>query len=74
MALTIDQIVRIAAAGGGMNINTQGKTVDQVVRIAAAASNNKAQLVIRNTQNYTTDQLVRIAAAGKGCVFFDVEN
>jgi hypothetical protein len=74
MGYTIDQIVRIAAAGGGMNIDTQGKTVDQVVRIAAAASGKQAKLVIRNTQGYTVDQLVRVAAAGKGCVFFDVLN
>lgn len=74
MTLTIDQIVRIAAAGGGMNINAQGKTVDQVVRIAAAASSHQSKLVIRNTQAYTVDQLVRVAAAGKGCVFFDVEH
>lgn len=75
MALTIDQIVRIAAAGGGMTIDTQGKTVDQVVRIAAAAaaSNHQVTLVIKNTQTYTVDQLVRVAAAGKGCVFFDTE-
>jgi DNA replication protein len=73
MALTIDQIVRIAAAGGGMTLNSNGKTVDQVVRIAAAASRKHAKLVIRNTQGYTVDQLVRIAAAGDGCVFFDTE-
>ncbi|UZJ44467.1 hypothetical protein OOT55_17695 [Marinimicrobium sp. C6131] len=73
MGPTIDQIVRIAAAGGGMTINAQGKTVDQVVRIAAAASGKQAQLVIRNVQGYTVDQMVRIAAAGKGCVLFDEE-
>ncbi|MEN5071003.1 hypothetical protein [Stenotrophomonas sp. TWI1183] len=73
MALTIDQIVRIAAAGGGMTLSSNGKTVDQVVRIAAAASRKHAKLVIRNTQGYTVDQLVRIAAAGDGCVFFDTE-
>ncbi|WP_421277714.1 hypothetical protein [Aeromonas veronii] len=73
MGLTIDQIVRIAAAGGGMTINAQGKTVEQAVRIAAAASGKQTQLVIRNVQGYTVDQMVRIAAAGKGCVLFDAE-
>ncbi|EJL6956704.1 hypothetical protein O1D26_001280 [Vibrio cholerae] len=72
MGLSIDQIVRIAAAGGGMTINAQGKSVDQVVRIAAAASGKQSQLVIRNF-NYSVDQMVRIAAAGKGCVLFDAE-
>ncbi|MBF5038534.1 hypothetical protein INP77_03400 [Methylophilus sp. 13] len=73
MALIIDQIVRIAAAGGGMTIDAKGKTVDQVVRIAAAASKHQAKLVIKNTQTYTVDQLVRVAAAGNGSVFFDAE-
>lgn len=73
MELTIDQIVRIAAAGGGMTIDANGKTVDQLVRIATAASQHQSSLVIRNSQNYTVDQLVRVATAGKGCVVFDTE-
>lgn len=73
MKLSIDQIVRISAAGGGLTIDASDKSVDQVVRIAAAASTHKASLVIRHTQNYSVDQLVRVAAAGKGCVVFDSE-
>lgn len=40
MAKTIDQLVRIAAAGGGMHIDANGKTADQMVRIASAAAGN----------------------------------
>lgn len=74
---TIDQLVRIAAAGGGLRINASTKTVDQLVRIAAAAGNsmnpNKAQLVLFDLESKSTDQLVRIAAAGKGTVLFELE-
>ena len=73
MKLSIDQIVRIAAAGGGLTIDASDNSVDQVVRIAAAASTHQASLVIRHTQNYSVDQLVRIPAAGKGCLVFDSE-
>ena len=68
---TIDQLVRIAAAGGGMRVSATGKTVDQLVRIAAAASTKQGQIAVTDTQFLTVDQLVRIAAAGQGCVFFE---
>ncbi len=69
---TIDQLVRIASAGGGMRINAQGKTVDQLVRIASAASTKGAQITIINVNLFTIDQLVRIASAGKGSIVFDI--
>ncbi|ELP3326050.1 hypothetical protein R1W18_000803 [Vibrio alginolyticus] len=73
MARTIDQLVRISAAGGGMTISAQGKTVDQIVRIAAAGGERKPQLIITGADKFTTDQLVRISSAGNGRVFFDFE-
>jgi DNA replication protein len=71
MSRTVDQLVRIAAAGGGFTLDAATKTVEQVVRIAAAASTKGAQITITNAQTKTVDHLVRIAAAGKGCVIFD---
>ncbi|WP_067522850.1 hypothetical protein [Endozoicomonas ascidiicola] len=71
MEKTTDQLVRIAAAGGGMRIDSNSKTTDQLVRIAAAASVKAANILIINAESKTTDQLVRIAAAGRGCVSFD---
>ena len=72
MGKSTDQLVRIAAAGGGMQINAKGKSTDQLTRIAAAASNSGAQIAIISSSSKSTDQLVRIAAAGKGCVVFDL--
>ncbi|WMB74824.1 hypothetical protein RA178_09590 [Shewanella oncorhynchi] len=70
MVKTIDELVRISAAGGGMKISAQGKTIDQLVRIAAG-SVNKPKLIISDTEKLTTDNLVRISAAGNGRVLFD---
>jgi ABC-type molybdate transport system substrate-binding protein len=72
MKKTTDQLVRIAAAGGGMYIDASSRTTDQLVRIASAASSTGATIHINNSSNKTTDQLVRIAAAGSGCVVFDL--
>jgi nucleoid-associated protein YejK len=70
MTLTIDQLVRLSASGGGMTINVKGKTVDQLVRIAAAGGEHKPQLIITGAETLTIDQLVRISA-GNGRVFFN---
>ena len=70
MRLTSD-LVRIAAAGGGFTIDTNGRTTDDLVQIAAAAR-EQAIIVIRKVSHMRTDDLVRIAAACKGSVLFDV--
>jgi len=67
----IDEIVRIAAAGGGFRMGASLKQTDDLVRIAAAAANHGARIVLLGLQMRPTEDLVRIAAAGKGSVFFD---
>lgn len=68
---TTNDLVRVAAAGGGMRINVSGRTVNDVVRIAAAAKSKKAILFLIGLDGLTTNDLVRIAAAGDGAVVFD---
>jgi hypothetical protein len=70
MRLT-DDLVRIAAAGGGFTVDSNGRTIDNLTRISAAAK-GKATIVIRRASHMRTDDLVRIAAAGKGSVIFDL--
>jgi len=66
-----DDLVRIAAAGGGYRLNASMKTTDELVRIASAAATNGAKIIFAGLATRTTDELVRIGAAGKGCVFFE---
>lgn len=68
----IDDLVRIAHAGGGMKIDCRGRTTDDLVRIAHAAK-NKGKLSFTGMAGRTTDELVRIAHAGGGSILFDTE-
>lgn len=70
--LTTDNLVRIAAAGGGIILDCGTMTTDSLVRIAAAAANSGSKIILTNLGKKTTDNLVRIAAAGKGNVVLDV--
>ncbi len=66
----LEDLVRIAAAGGGFEMDATRHHTDNLVRIVAAAQQHKARIHIRNTAIVSTDNLVRIAAAGQGVVTF----
>ena len=65
-----DDLVRIAAAGGGFSLKAGSRTTDDLVRIAAAAANKGALLFLGGLDGRTVDELVRIGAAGQGSVVF----
>lgn len=68
---TVDDLVRIAAAGGGFRLPASRRPTDELVRIAAAASKTGAPITFADLGGRTTDDLVRIAAAGKGCIVLE---
>ncbi|RPA23345.1 hypothetical protein [Shewanella frigidimarina] len=70
MSKSTTDLVRIAAAGGGMTLSASKSTTD-LVRICVAASSHGASITIINADSKSTTDLVRIAVAGKGCVTFD---
>jgi hypothetical protein len=65
-----NDLVRIAAAGGGFALDAALRPTNDLVRIAAAASSKGARLIFRGMTMRPQDDLVRIAAAGGGCVEF----
>jgi len=67
----INELVQIAAAGGGFRIKVNVKSTTDLVQIAAAASKTGAHIIFIGLKTRPPDELVQIAAAGKGCVFFD---
>lgn len=71
--ILVSDLIRIAAAGGGMRINCQGRMVSDLIRIAAAASIRHSVIILENADNILVSDKIRIAAAGQGCVFFNDE-
>ena len=67
----ISDLVRIAAAGGGLRIDCRGKLVSDLVRVAAAGSGKGARIILENTSHILVSDKIRIAAAGQGCVLFN---
>lgn len=72
MAKTIEQLIQIASAGGGLVIDGNGKTIGQLKRIVTAAAEKKVTVIIRNADSKTVDQLKDIASEASGNVIFDL--
>lgn len=67
-----EDCIRIAAAGGGLDLRNAAKSTDDLIRIAAAARQSGANIMVKGTGK-PTDACIRIAAAGHGCVTFYFE-
>jgi DNA replication protein len=66
--LPTDDLVRIAAAGGGFELNAGQRPTVDLVRIATAARSKGARLKISGLGMMSVNDLIRISAAGGGCV------
>jgi hypothetical protein len=67
----VDELIRIAEAGGGMTLHANQFRVEDLIAITGAAARHRARLVVTHSDILMTDQVVAVAAAGKGCVFFE---
>lgn len=64
------ELVRIAAAGGGLHIDCSKHLTSDLVRIASAASIGGGYIYLENSSRLLVTDKVRIAAASKGHVIF----
>lgn len=69
--MTLNDLIRIASAGGGFHIDCSKYTVSDIVRIANAASIGGGLIYLNNTSMFTLMDKVRIAAASKGHIIFN---
>ena len=69
--MVVSDLVRIAAAGGGLRIDCSNKMVADLVRLANAASMGGGYLILENTERMMESDKIRIAVAGKGHVIFN---
>ena len=70
--MVVSDLVRIAAAGGGLRIDCSNIVVADLVMIANATSMGGGYLILENTERLIVSDIVRIAVAGKGHVIFNV--
>jgi hypothetical protein len=68
---TTSDLIRIAAAGGGLKLPAGARTTSDLIRIASAASNHSAKVYFSGISNRTASDLIRIGSAGKGSVVFE---
>jgi hypothetical protein len=70
LPLSTDELVRLAANGGGFEVDVAQFSQADLVRIAANTAASGAKIVIINARHISIDNLVQIAANGKGNIFF----
>jgi hypothetical protein len=68
--LRTGDLVRLVAAGGGIDMDITGRAIDDLTNIATAAARAGARVILRGTRGRDVTDLIRIATAGKGCVTF----
>ena len=54
---TTNDLVRIAAAGGGFTLTATNRTTNDLIRIAAAASDKGSRITFTGLEHRTTDDL-----------------
>ena len=68
---SVESLIRIVAAGGGLRIDGKARFTEDLIRIAAAASAKGARITISGMSTRGLEDLIRIGAAGKGTVSFE---
>jgi len=69
---SIDDLVKIAAAGGGFSLAATHKDTDDLIRIAAAGSEKGSRITFTGLTHRDINDLISISAAGQGCVVLEV--
>lgn len=69
--LMTNDLIRIAAAGGGFRLDCKNRMTDDLIRIAAASQANNCTLIFSGMGMRLVDDLIRIGAASGGNVIFE---
>lgn len=69
-ALNAEDLISIATAGGGLDLDVSGRASNELMSIASAASQSGARIIFRGLGGRMISELISIAAAGKGAVQF----
>ena len=66
-----NDLIQIAAVGGGFTLDATLRPTNDLIQIAAAASRNGARVTFTGLKIRPTNDLIQIAAAGKGAVVLE---
>lgn len=67
----VSDLIRIAAAGGGLRLDCTKHYVSDIIKIACAASDSQAKLILENSNKLYVSDAIKIASAGHGSVIFN---
>lgn len=68
---TAEEFMQIAAAGGNLVIDANGKSVEDLMKIAAVSRGSNRSLQLKNCGGFSTSDLIKIAAVGQGRVVME---
>jgi hypothetical protein len=66
-----EDLMKIAAFGGGFTINGGPRSTEDLMKIAARSATKGARITFTGMGSRTTEELIQIAALGQGCIVFD---
>ena len=69
--MPVDDLIRIADAGGGFRLDATHRYPDELIQIVTAAKTGGATVILYGMSVHYTDDLLQIATAGKGSVIFE---
>ena len=66
-----DEVIRIAAVGGGFVLDASGRDTGDLLKIAAVCKSGGGTLYLKNCAGLATIDLMKIAAVGQGQVVIE---
>ena len=72
MIITLQQLQKIVAAGGGLILDASSMTFQQLRDVVASAPGSKASITLRNLEGLTAVQLQELAGLAPALVIFDL--
>lgn len=72
MIITLQQLQKIVAAGGGVILDASSMTFQQLRDVVASAPGGKASITLKNLEGLTAAQLQELAGLAPALVIFDL--
>ncbi len=71
MERSIDDLVKILLAGGGLVLDAGKMSTDDLLKLADASVESDESVTLRNVSDKSTEELANIATQGEGNIVFE---